>query len=297
MEAAAEGYTECVKILLEAGTDIHLVDEFGSNAMRAASNRDIVRLFVEHGADLNDVDDVMRAKLAELPRDQRIRVSQEEYLATKYRRFGESNPEKMNCLFWNSMITSGLNAWTVKKHFDDNKEFKREEIFCFERFGKSINELPDGRIIEIAGEHEDHYDPNFCIYNDVIVHHGDGTFDILGYPREVFRPTDFHTATLVGKSIYIIGNLGYPSERRFGSTQVYRLDLNNFAMEEVQTSGDNPGWISHHKATLQGIEEIHIRGGKVCLGSDGEKDYVDNPFEYVLNLETKLWRKIIEQNK
>ena len=180
-----------------------------------------------------------------------------------------------------------------KIYFDDN-EFKRDEIFCFQRFGKSINELPDGRIIEIAGEHEDHYDPNFCIYNDVIVHHGDGTFDIFGYPKEIFPPTDFHTATLIGKFIYIIGSLGYPRERRYGETQVHCLNIETLAIEKVQTSSENPGWINRHKATLRGSHDIHIRGGKVCVWNDDKEDYVDNPSEYVLNLDTLVWHKVID---
>jgi hypothetical protein len=235
----------------------------------------------------------MRAALTKLPNDERMTVSREEYLATKQRRFGTSNPEKMNYPFWKSMVTAGVNAWFAKDHFDD-KEFKRDEIFCFKRFGKSINELPDGRIIEIAGEHEDHYDPNFCIYNDVIVHHGDGTFDILGYPKEVFPPTDFHTATLVGKFIYIIGSLGYDGERRHGSTPVHRLNTETLAIEEVPTSGENPGWISEHNATLRGNHEIHVRGGKVCVGDAGAEDYVDNPSEYVLDLDTLVWHKVTD---
>lgn len=173
-------------------------------------------------------------------------------------------------------------------------ELKRDEIFCYERFGQSINELPDGRIIEIAGEYEDSYDPNFCIYNDVVVHHGDGTFDILGYPKDVFPPTDFHTATLVGNLIYIIGSLGYCHERRLGATQVHRLDIETLAIEEVQTSGNNPGWISTHKATLRGDEEIRIRGGKVCVQNADREEYVDNPSEYVLSLDTFAWHKVTD---
>ncbi len=233
----------------------------------------------------------MRAALTKLPNDGQIKVSREEYLAAKNRRFGRSNPEKMNYPFWQAMVTAGVNAWSAKHHFDD-KEFKRDEIFCFARFGKSINELPDGRIVEIGGEHEDYYDPNFCIYNDVIVHHGDGAFDILGYPKELFPPTDFHTATLVGKFIYIIGSLGYSDERQYGATQVHRLDVDTFAIEPVPTSGESPGWISRHKATLRGDHAIHIRDGKVCLQNAGAEEYVDNTSEYVLDLDTLAWRKL-----
>ena len=91
---------------------------------------------------------------------------------------------------------------------------------CFDRFGQSSNQLPDGRVVCIAGEHEDSYDPDFYIYNDVVIQQPDGRIDIFGYPREVFPPTDFHTATLVGNRIVLIGSLGYPDERRPGETPV-----------------------------------------------------------------------------
>ena len=42
-------------------------------------------------------------------------------------------------------------------------------VWCFSRFGTSLTELPDGRFVQIGGEHEDFYDPDFCIYNDVTV--------------------------------------------------------------------------------------------------------------------------------
>ncbi len=37
----------------------------------------------------------------------------------------------------------------------------------FERFGQSKTITLDGRTIHIGGEHEDHYDPDFFIYNGV----------------------------------------------------------------------------------------------------------------------------------
>ena len=74
-------------------------------------------------------------------------------------------------------------------------------------------------MICIAGEHEDYYDPDFCIYNDVVVLGLDGSVEIYGYPKDVFPPTDFHTATLVGDRVIVIGRLGYmgsdiPARRR-----------------------------------------------------------------------------------
>lgn len=68
---------------------------------------------------------------------------------------------------------------------------------------RSSTRLRNGREIYIAGEHEDWYDPDFYIYNDVIVIHPNLEIQIYGYPRTVFRATDFHSATLVqDESIY-----------------------------------------------------------------------------------------------
>ena len=74
-------------------------------------------------------------------------------------------------------------------------------MWCFDRFGTSKTALEDGRTVHIGGEHEDFYDPDFHIYNDVIVVSSSGQVAIYGYPLEAFPPIDFHSATLVGKTI------------------------------------------------------------------------------------------------
>ncbi len=99
--------------------------------------------------------------------------------------------------------------------------------------------LPDGCIILIGGEYEDFYDPDFCIYNDVTVIHPDESIDTYSYPKAIFPPTDFHTATLVGTStdahIIIVGSLGYLEDRQYSHTPVYCLNLNNFKIQQVAT--------------------------------------------------------------
>jgi hypothetical protein len=117
------------------------------------------------------------------------------------------------------------------------------------RYGQSITLLPDGRVIAIGGYHDD--PPDFCIYNDVVVYDERGNFKIYGYPKDVFPPTDFHTATLVDDWIYIIGNIGYDKDRIEGETPVYRLNCTTFAIEPVITAGECPGWISGHHAVVR----------------------------------------------
>ena len=79
------------------------------------------------------------------------------------------------------------------------------------RLGLARTELNDGRVFSNTGEHEDYYDPDFLIYNDIIVEYPDGHVKIFGYPATSFRPTGFHSATAVDdeRSILIIGNVGY----------------------------------------------------------------------------------------
>ena len=103
------------------------------------------------------------------------------------------------------MVCSGGNAYVARQKFND--EELGQAVWCYDRHGHSLTKLPDGRFIGIAGEHEDYYDPDFFIYNDVFIHDGAGRVEIYRYPQDIFPATDFHTATLVGDQIIIIGSL------------------------------------------------------------------------------------------
>ncbi len=185
------------------------------------------------------------------------------------------------------MIRSGVNAYSARSGNEQNI-FAEASIWCYQRFGRTTTMLPDGRIVEIAGEHEDSYDPDFHIYNDVVVFDGKGNFKIYGYPSNVFPPTDFHSATLVENYIYIIGSLGYQDARIPNQTPVYRLDCDTFQIQNVKTIGDNPGWISRHKAKYQQPSQIYITGGKVFT----QEGYIENSTDYILNLINFEWTKI-----
>ncbi len=106
------------------------------------------------------------------------------------------------------------------------------------RFGMSCTVLDD-KTIFIGGEHEDYYDPNFCIYNDVIVVSNDNenpTVRVYGYPKDVFPPTDFHCSIVIGDYIWIVGCIGY-SWQRGHKIQVCRLHVPSMQMETVVTTG------------------------------------------------------------
>ena len=77
------------------------------------------------------------------------------------------------------------------------------------------------------------------------------------YPVDVFPPTDFHTSTYYAdpktgqKYIFIIGGLGYADQASRNRTDVYRLDLSDFSIHRVETSGAGPTRGTHnHKAEL-----------------------------------------------
>jgi len=157
--------------------------------------------------------------------------------------------------------------------------------------GQAYVRLSDGRSVYIAGEHEDHYDPDFYIYNDVAIV-DDTSVRIFGYPCEVFPPTDFHTATLIGKTIYLVGNLGYPDDRNVGVTQTLKLDTESWEIEALETSGNSPGWIHEHKSTVSNNgHTIVVSGGKIF----GER-ILENFDDYSLCLKALAWTKLTERN-
>lgn len=334
MVAAQSGATECVALLLEAGADITLTDEHpidmdmlegfgdmlaefdpefvaqnpdfqeqlgeeatmlpGVRAITKAANLEIVQMLVEAGDDLNGINAEMRALLLGLDTEGEIECTPEEYLEDKYVYFGEENPEKVDAPFWHAMVRSGASAYRARATFEDTTDHFDDAVWSYQRSGQSITIIPGQRIVEIGGEHEDSYDPDYTIYNDVFVHHGEGNFEIYAYPEEVFPPTAAHSATLAGGHVYIIGNLGYADNRQLGVTPVYRLDIATFAIEKVETSGENPGWISGHRAGFNAEKGeagvIYVWEGNVYSGmEDEEEQWQENEVFYALDLASGVW--------
>jgi len=201
----------------------------------------------------------------------------------------------MNNPVWDWIIRCQLSAYGVNQRLKGPSPFNAGPGWCFRRFGQSSTPLPDERIVMIGGEHEDAYDPDFYIYNDVVVRHPDGRLDIFGYPKDVFPPTDFHSATLVGSGIVIIGCLGYPEQRKTGTTPVFSLDLNSFAISPVATSGSAPGWIYELTGVLSDDgASILVRGRKLDRGAkDGS--LVENLDDWRLHLATGCWERLSER--
>lgn len=270
-QAVEDNDFEMVRALLAKGSDPNATDGYDA-VIDHCQSLEMFKLLLSSGADGSQIDGETQRRilgLEGLGEEVFGIVSQEDFARAKTPRFGRSNPELVNEPFVDAMIRSGMTAFAARQRFSLDPVFapgwpsRDSAIFCARRFGQSLTVLNDGRLIQIGGEHEDGYDPDFCIYNDVFVHEPDGTIKVYFYPEADFPTTDNHTSTLVGDAIYIIGNLGYPKQRTPGFTPVYRLNLDDMSISEVLTSGHQPSWIYGHSASLNG-NNILVFGGKVC---------------------------------
>jgi len=257
-----------------------------------------------------------------------MQISRELFDEQRRPRFGIANPERMEMAFWEWMIRgdepppsddssqsdddsllgkygfvmregiikSSYGPYRARDLFQVLLDRDDGPIWTFDRMGATRTELPDGRVVCIGGEHEDAYDPDFCIYNDVVVFDPDGRFEIYGYPKEIFPPTDFHTANLIGDRILIVGSIGYLGERRSGHTPVYVLHLSDYRIEEVLTWGEMPGWIFKHEAEVNPTGEVIVRGGEVQHERDGKPHTRRNIEEFALDLRSWTWRQVTSRN-
>ena len=232
-------------------------------------------------------------------------ITAEDFWAQTRPRYGAANPEPMNVPLWNYLAREKLGGYSARARLGvhdypverlyPGHAFYREHpagpvwAAAGNRFGSCSIECPDGRLIHIAGEHEDAYDADFCIYNDVIDEHPDGQIEIYGYPKDVFPPTDFHTATAIGDNIILIGSVGYQDMRKAGKVQVFKLDTKTYRIEAVATTGNQPGWIGSHSAEYLAPNTIIIRGGSI-MQADGS--FTTNTKMFELGVENWTWRML-----
>ncbi|TAG25927.1 MAG: hypothetical protein EAZ37_11120 [Burkholderiales bacterium] len=221
----------------------------------------------------------------------RPEMTSAEFLSWRSPRDVVCHPTRLDNKLWSWLVRTRWNGYQANELFSGPSSFDAGPMWVFDRFGMSETKLPDGRVVYVGGEHEDHYDPDFYIYNDVIVVDPTGRIEIYGYPRKDFLPTDFHSATLVKNEIYIIGRLGYAADRRNHFTPVYKLWLDTMQIQEVETSGDYPGWIINHSASLLDKEQkIIIRGGERW---DNDKNIAyTNLDTWMLDLCTCQWMRL-----
>lgn len=294
IQAAENGAINCVKALLKQGANIYKKDRSSSSQktpVAHARTLEIAEVLLNSGDDINQINGIVRADLLKLGQQKTLTVDKKEYLNQKHRSFGNSNPQICKNSFWYDMVRCNAGAWKARRQFDDTAASSDDPVWCYERYGMSLTAIGRGEFIEIAGEHEDSYDPDFCIYNEIFHHKGQGEFTIYQYPKDIFPPTDFHTATLVNGYIYIIGNLGYPDERAYGTTPVFRLEINSFKIEKIETFGEYPGWIYNHSTALEGQSTIRVQGGEILERNAENETHKLNEFDFELDLNTLRWTK------
>jgi len=246
----------------------------------------------------------------------------QDYLASRHHFFGKTNPENLTDGYKVSLVRTNEIAYRARQFFDGHSSIELDELryveppgclsrapitifrtvvtkeesnhpwsdaalWCSHRYGRSLNILDDNTALLIGGEHEDYYDYDFRIYNDVTIITPDGQIEIYGYPFDVFPPTDFHTATRAGDWIYIIGAVGYKGTRPV-EVSVYRLSLIDFHIEECQSSGEVPPQMCRHMARLVDGHRIQTKGGNWLM------PYQDRPLDHIheLDIHTMEWRFI-----
>ena len=99
-----------------------------------------------------------------------FQITRDQYVANRNANTrGTANPSTMNNPFWLFQVgPKGLNSWEARTVFGNEEDplaDSEDPVWCFNRFGGTRTKLPDGRLVCIGGEHEDNYDPDFCIYN------------------------------------------------------------------------------------------------------------------------------------
>lgn len=211
--------------------------------------------------------------------------------------------------FQEYMIRQRRTAWWARQRFkvparfgsDPSHSGYRDQpggpLWCFTRHGRTVTQVDHGTLIYIGGEHEDSYDPDFCIYNDVVIENVNGEVEIVGFAKDDFPPTDFHTATIgMGNDLWLVGSLGYRDLRREGETQVYRFDCGSRTISSaIDTWGDGPGWISRHSARyVRRWQEVVVKGGQIWETRQGKLGLHPNAATFSLDLARGEWRRLTD---
>lgn len=231
-----------------------------------------------------------------------IAVAKAQFLAQCRPRFGTANPTRMDNEFWRLMVANGNPPQWARQHFGVTL-WEAYPIWCFQRDGMSETVLPDGRSLFIGGRHEVYRDPDFHVYNDVILRQAERSVEIFGYAATGFPPTDFHTATLVAGALFLIGSLGLaydkarlggdPAWRPPDSAQVFKLDTATFEIARVTTHGEDPGWIANHDAEwLPAERAIYVADGQVIVFRDGKVRMEPTPGEFLFFPDSGLWSRV-----
>ncbi|MCC6863227.1 MAG: ankyrin repeat domain-containing protein, partial [Rhodobacteraceae bacterium] len=151
IEAAKCGAVKCLNSLIAKDVDIFAKNDIPHAAIECADNLDVMFALIKAGADINEISRERRAELLGYRIGTAPDVLAEEYFQGRNRVFGRSNPERANNPFWHAMVKCGGSGYQATNKFEPNSgsSFKNGPAWSFDRFGKSISPLPDGRFLEI----------------------------------------------------------------------------------------------------------------------------------------------------
>lgn len=153
---------DAVSMLLESGAIpvslaelLEIVDIYSA---------EVLKLLWLAGADLSDIKPSygegmsitpsIRSLLTKVEIPDEWELDPKHYQSDRKRRFGQHNPEEIDVPFWREMVKFRWPAYVIH-HLYQEERSDWKTIWYFHRFGQSMTLLPDGRVIEIAGEHED----------------------------------------------------------------------------------------------------------------------------------------------
>ena len=200
--------------------------------------------------------------------------------------FTEKELNQADIFQW--IIENKIQPYQLKQLLEKQNIEIKSPLWTFSgRMGQLLTELPDGMKVYIAGEYEDFYDPDFKIYNDIVIEKPNGEIELWNYPKAQFPPTDFYAAHYDEQthSIFLIGNLGYPETRKEGITQVLKVKLKSMDIERLECFGQVPSWLNHHEMSVINDDELIFYNGYVIK----EKKYLRNLYTWKLNLRTLEW--------
>jgi hypothetical protein len=93
----------------------------------------------------------------------------------------------------------------------------------------------------------------------------------------------------VDGKIILIGNLGYPENRKTGETQILVIDPKTWDIKQQPSTGESPGWIHSHQATVDN-GFITVTRGKVWTAHDTQ--LIENFDDWRLSLTDWTWERL-----
>lgn len=288
-QAVKYGAYNCIQFMLENNTK--LIEPF-KGLIENAKAFELLKLFRKYEVDFSFFNTDQKKEYFKYEDNRLIRITLEELIHFGEPREGISNPEIIQNNFYTEMIITNASPSKVNWQFENDKyvpdkKKKYPRLWTNNRLGQTITELKDGRTIFIGGEYEDFYDPFFYIFNDIIIYEPNGEKKVLLYPYKDFPPTDFHTATLIGNQIYIIGRMGFDIPED-GSTPVYILNTDTYKLRELKIRNKIDGCVNSHQSELTS-NGIIIHSGKILAKNKNMTVFTE---KYLLNIKESRWIKL-----